>query len=101
MATFLMFGNYSSGPIKDVSPGRTTKAKSLIKKHGGKTKTIYALLGGHDLVLIVDLPSIESAMKVSIELNGLTGIDFHTVPAVEVKEFDKFAAGVRWVRVSG
>ena len=93
MATFLMYGDYTAEAIKGISTGRTRKANALIKKYGGKTKSIYALLGEHDLVFIVDLPDVESAMKVSLELNRLTEIAFHSVPAIEVKNFDKFAAG--------
>ena len=89
MATFFMFGKYSHASIKEISAGRTDKATALIVENGGEVKAEYALLGKVDLVLIVDFPNVESAMKTSIELSKLSGIAFTTSPAVTVEEFDK------------
>jgi uncharacterized protein with GYD domain len=89
MATFVMFGNYSNDSIKDISPKRTQKAETLIKKNGGEVVAGYALLGKTDLVLIVDLPNVETAMQTSLGLSTLLGISFTTAPAVSLKKFDK------------
>ena len=92
MSTFFMFGKYSSEALKDISAARTEEAISLIKEHGGEVVSIYALLGEHDLVFIVDLPSVEKAMQVSIALNRWTGIAFSSIPAISVEAFDKLAS---------
>ena len=84
-----MFGRYSLDSVKEISPERTHKAAALIKKHGGEVKSGYALLGEKDLVLIVDLPDTEQAMKTSVALAKLLGISFTTAPAVTVEDFDK------------
>lgn len=89
MATFIMFGKYSMDATKAMSTKRTDQAMSLIKQNGGEFKFGYALLGNIDLVLVVDLPSTEAAMKVSAALSKLQGISFSTAPAVSVAEFDK------------
>lgn len=89
MATYFMFGRYSLDSLKEISPERTNKAAALIEKHGGKVKSGYALLGEKDLVLIVDLPDTEHAMKTSVALAKLLGISFTTAPAVTVEDFDK------------
>jgi len=89
MATFFMFGRYSSDAMRGMSAERTDKAKALVKALGGEVMSGYALLGEQDLVLIVDFPGIEQAMKASIGLSKLTGISFTTSPAVSVEEFDK------------
>jgi len=89
MATYFMFGRYSLDSLKEISPERTDKAAALIEKHGGKVKSGYALLGEKDLVLIVDLPDTEQAMKTSVALAKLLGISFTTNPAVTVEDFDK------------
>ena len=89
MATFVMFGQYSMDATKAMSTMRTDQAMNLIKQNGGEFKTGYALLGNVDLVLVVDLPSTEAAMKVSAALSKLQGIDFTTSPAVNVADFDK------------
>ena len=58
MVTFFMFGKYSSEALKEMSTERTDKAASIITKFGGEVKSMYALLGEHDLVLIVDFPEV-------------------------------------------
>lgn len=89
MATYFMFGKYSHDSIKHISAKRTTEAAAEIEKNGGKLKAGYALLGEHDLVLIVDFPGPEQAMKTSIALAKQLGISFSTSPAVSVEDFDK------------
>ena len=89
MATYFLFGNYTSDAVKGISAGRTEKATKLISKFGGEVKSMYALLGGIDLVIITTFPSTENAAKASIALNKLTGIAFSTSPAIAVDEFDK------------
>jgi uncharacterized protein with GYD domain len=94
MELFIMFGKYSSEAVKEMSPQRTAKAISLVKKFGGEIKAMYALLGEKDLVLILTLPGIQQAMKASLALSKATGISFTTAPAVTVEEFDKLITEV-------
>ncbi len=89
MATFLMFGKYSSRSLQEVSIQRTDKAVELIKQCGGEVEAMYATLGQHDLVFVVSLPGTAEALKASVALTKLTGIAFATSPAVPVQEFDK------------
>jgi uncharacterized protein with GYD domain len=89
MATYFMFGRYSAKAVKAISAKRTQDAIAVIKEHGGKLKSGYALLGDVDVVLIVELPDTESVMKTSAALSQLLGISFSTAPAVSVQEFDK------------
>jgi uncharacterized protein with GYD domain len=89
MATYLMFGKYSLEATKVISAKRTDKTIALIKQNGGELRAGYALLGDIDVVLIVDLPDTEGAMKTSVALSKLLGISFSTVPAVNVADFDK------------
>jgi uncharacterized protein with GYD domain len=92
MQTFVMFGKYQGEGIKGISAGRTTKAADVVKKCGGELKSVYALLGKSDVLLIADFPGVKEAMKASIGLNRLTGLALHTSPAVSAEEFDKLAA---------
>ena len=92
MATYFMFGKYTADSLKNISENRTTKVLSLVKKQGGQVKDVYALLGPYDLVLVVEYPGNEEAMKGSIAVSRLTGIGFTTSPAVKVEEFDKLAS---------
>ncbi len=91
MATFFMFGKYSLSALKSVSADRTRKAENLVTRYQGTIKEMYVLLGDNDLVLIVELPGIEEAIKVSTSLTKLTGISFSTSPAISVEDFDIFA----------
>ena len=92
MSTFFMFGRYTPAAIENISAARTAKANSIVESNGGKMKAAYALLGEDDLVLIVDLPDTESAVKVSLALHRETGVAFRTCPAVDVEAFDKLAS---------
>jgi len=94
MTTFFMFGKYSSEALKEMSAERTDKAVNLIKKFGGEVNSMYALLGEQDLVLIVDFPGVEQAMKASVALTKMTGVSFTSSPAVAVEDFDKIIAEI-------
>jgi uncharacterized protein with GYD domain len=87
--TFLMFGKYSAESLQKMSSQRTKKAMDVVKKCGGTVQAMYATLGEHDLVLVLDFPGIEAALKASVALGKMTGIGFTTAPAVTVAEFDK------------
>ena len=91
MATFFLFGKYSHDALKKISPDRTRKAITLIQKYGGRVKSVYAMLGGNDLVFIITLPGAAQATVVSIALSRLTGISFTTSEAIPVDQFDKLA----------
>ena len=89
MAMFFFFGKYSLESAKGISVERTGKAENLMKKFGGDVKSVYALMGEKDLVIIADFPGIEEAMKASMAITKLTGISFSTSPAISVERFDK------------
>jgi len=93
MATYLMFGKYSTDAMGKISAERTKNATAIIGDLGGEVKAGYALLGEKDMVLIVELPGTKEAMKASIALSKLLGISFATSLAVSVEEFDKLIEG--------
>ena len=94
MATFFVFGKYTSEALKGMSAARTTQVQDMAKKFGGEIKEMYALLGAYDLVFIASFPGVEQAMQASVALAKSTGISFTTRPAVTVAEFDKLMAAV-------
>ena len=89
MATFFMFGRYSSEALEKVSVDRTRQAHKVVEDLGGQIKGIYALLGEYDIVIIVELPRMAEAMKASIALKRMTDISFFTAAAMPVEEFDQ------------
>jgi uncharacterized protein with GYD domain len=94
MATYLMFGKYSQEALDKISAERSEKAIALLKGLGAETKAGYALMGEHDLVLIVDFPDNDSAIKASVGLARLLGIAFKTAPAVSMEAFDKLIESI-------
>jgi len=94
MATFFLFGKYSAKALDGISVARTEQANALMKKHGGQIKSIYALLGEKDLVIIADFPGAQQVMKASLAVSKLTGISFTSCEAVAVEDFDKMAGEV-------
>jgi len=94
MSTYVMFGKYSPEAIKSISAKRTDQGMDLIKKFGGKVKSMYALLGKYDLLFVADFPDAQNALKASVALSKLTGIAFRTSEAIAVEQFDKLMAEV-------
>ena len=93
MAKFVMLGKYTQGSMDGISASRTDRAGEVVRESGGEVIGIYALLGAYDLILLVELPDVETAMQVSLRLTRLTGIGFLTSPAVDVETFDALASG--------
>jgi len=89
-----MFGNYSQDSIKKISSKRTEEARDLVQNYGGEIKSGYALLGNIDIVLIVELPDADQAMKTSVALSKMLGVSFTTAPAVSMDGFDKLMEGI-------
>jgi len=89
MATFLMLGRYSAEGRRSITAARTQQAKQTIRELGGETKSIHALLGEHDLVIIVELPDLDKALLASLALARLTGVTFSTYPAYTAEQFDQ------------
>jgi len=89
MATYFLFGKYSSDATKGMSADRTAKANKLFEKYGGEIKSIHALLGDWDLVIIATFPGTVQVMKASVAVSKLTGIAFTTSEAIPVEDFDR------------
>lgn len=95
MPIFMLFGKYSSEAMKGISSERTGKAEELIKSHGGRVVSMYAVLGEHDLVFTLDFPDADKALAASVALHKLTGITFSTSPVVEVEKFDRLVGDAK------
>jgi uncharacterized protein with GYD domain len=89
MTTFIMTGRYSAEAVKRISAERTTEGTKIVQQCGGKLVSAYATMGKTDLLVIVEFPGVNEAMKASVALNKATGIAFSTVPAIGLEDFDK------------
>ena len=92
MATFFMFGKYTTKAIEKISASRTQQVVDEIRKLGGELKSMHVLLGEYDLLFYVALPGTDAAIKASVALSKLTAISFTTCPAVTVEAFDRLVA---------
>ena len=93
MAKFVMMGNYHAG----VDGGHQRLAHRTGAGGGPRPRRrddreSTPCSGAFDLMLIVELPDVETAMRVSLELTRLTGVGFRTSPAVDVAAFDALAS---------
>ncbi len=84
-----MFGKYSQEALDHISAERSEKAIALLKELGAETRAGYALMGEHDLVLVVEFPDNDRAIQGSIGLSRLLGITFRTAPTVSIEAFDR------------
>lgn len=91
MATFFFFGTYTGESVGGIDAKRTKRAEEIIKGFGGTLRSIHALLGSIDLILIADLPGTLEAMEASLAITKESGIKFSTASAVPVAEFDTLA----------
>lgn len=91
MTTFFFFGTYTRESIPGIDAKRTKQAEAIIQGFGGTLRSIYALLGSLDIVLIADMPGVPEAMEASLAISKGSGIHFSTEPAVPVAEFDELA----------
>ena len=94
MATYFLFGKYSAEAFTGMGASRTENARKLVQTFGGEIKSIHALFGDRDLVIIATLPGTEQAMKFSLSLSKSTGIAFSTSEAVDVEDFDKLVSDI-------
>jgi len=89
MSTFVMLGKYATGSLGAISAARTETAKKILASNGGKLTAGYAMLGENDVLLVVELPGMDAAIKASVALCKELGIAFKTSPAVSAEVFDK------------
>ncbi|MFP4114525.1 MAG: GYD domain-containing protein [Spirochaetota bacterium] len=94
MQTFLFFGSYTRDAIEGIDARRTKLAEETIAGFGGKLRSVYALLGDYDIIMIADLPGVPEALQVSIAVTQRTGIRFKSVPALAVADFDRLASEI-------
>ncbi|RJR15764.1 MAG: GYD domain-containing protein [Nitrospiraceae bacterium] len=70
-------------------PGRIKEVNKEIESMGIKVLGQYAVLGSYDFVTLLDAPSNEAVMKMSVELGSRGTVQLMTLPAITVDEFIK------------
>lgn len=95
MPIFLLFGKYTTEALRGISAERTRKVTEIIKRHDGEVKSMYCVLGEHDLVFTLVFPDAEKALAASVDLQKATGIAFNTSPVVDVEAFDRLIGATK------
>lgn len=68
-------------------PGRIKEVNKEIEAMGIKVLEQYAVLGAYDFVTLLEAPSNEAVMKMSVELGSRGTVQMMTLPAITVDEF--------------
>lgn len=96
MPKYLIEASYSAegmkGLQKDKASGRRAAATSAAEAVGGKLEAMYYALGERDLIVIVDVPDIQSmtALSVAVAASGL--IHTKTTALLTIEEADQALA---------
>ena len=94
MQIYYLLGSYTAGRIKQISAIRTEECARVIEGLGGEIVLMNALMGQFDLAFIAKFPDNSVAFKASLALMKVTGINFITLPAISVTDFDQLAVEI-------
>ena len=94
MQTYYMLGTYPAGAVKHISALRTEECGRIIEGLGGEIIRLDALLGQYDLAFITRFPDNSAALKAALALKKVTGINFITLAAISVEDFDQLAVEI-------
>ena len=91
MATYVTLVRYTDQGIRNIkeSPARLDAAKKLAQSAGAEIKSFYLALGKYDIVLTVDAPNDETAMKLLLTLGSLGNVRTDTFRVFNEAEFRK------------
>jgi len=89
MAVYIALSTLTDEGRKSIKhkPGRIKEVNKEIEEMGIKVLGQYAVLGAYDFVTLLDAPSNEAVMKMSIELGSRGTVQLMTLPALTVDEF--------------
>ncbi|MBI5195333.1 MAG: GYD domain-containing protein [Nitrospirae bacterium] len=91
MAIYIALSNLTDEGRKTIKqrPNRIKEVNKEIEAMGIKVLGQYALLGAYDFITILDAPSNEAVMKMSVELGSRGSVHLITLPAISVDDFIK------------
>lgn len=70
-------------------PQRISEVNKEIEKMGIKVLYQYALLGAYDFISVIEAPSNEAVMKMSVDLGSRGSVQMMSLPALAVEDFIK------------
>lgn len=91
MPHYLILSNLTDEGRKTIKqkPERIIEVNKELEAMGIKVQKQFALLGAYDFASIVEAPSSEAVMKMSVELGSRGSVHLMTLPAIPVEDFIK------------
>lgn len=91
MAIYIALSNLTDEGRKTIKqrPQRIKEVNKEIEAMGIKVLGQYAVLGPYDFITLLDAPSNESVLKMSVELGSRGTVQLITLPALSVDAFIK------------
>ena len=91
MAYYIILSTLTDEGRKTIKekPERILEVNKELEKMGVRVKEQYAVLGQYDFVNIVEAPSNEAIMKMSVELGSRGSVHLVTLAAIPVSELIK------------
>lgn len=89
MSIYIALSNLTDEGRKTIKdrPERIKEVNKEIEQMGIKVLQQYAVLGTHDFITLLEAPSNETVMKMSVELGSRGTIQMMTLPALTVDDF--------------
>lgn len=91
MPHYVIMSNLTDEGRKTIKqkPERIQEVNKEIEKMGIKVLYQYALLGSYDFMSVVEAPSNEAVMKMSVDLGSRGSVQMMSLPALAVEDFIK------------
>ena len=96
MATFISLVNFTQKGIENLkdSPNRVDAFKQLCKSMGAELKGFYMTMGRYDLVVIVEAPNAETALKAFLATAMGGNVRTETLTAFPEEDYLKIISGL-------
>lgn len=99
MAKYLVKANYAAegvrGLIKEGGSSRATAVRRMVEGVGGTMDLFYYAYGDADAYVVVDVPSQDAALSLSLAVNACGAVTLSMVPLISPAQLDAAARNVR------
>ncbi len=96
MPKFLVQARYTpegaKGVLKDGGSGRKKAVEALLASLGGTLEAFYFMFGTEDAILIIDVPSADTALAIAMTVRASGAIASGMTPLMTVEDVDRAIA---------
>lgn len=96
MPSYLLLMNATPEGMRRISDvgARYDNFKKELRRSGGRLVGAYALLGGYDYAAVVDMPSEQELVRLSLSIGHRGGSQVHSFRAFPMDEFAEMVKGL-------